>query len=135
LIDGGVLDNVPVGAMRELGPSSLIAVDVSPDVDLAVDSSLKLAPTPWTILRDRLRGQGGEPKFPSLFQILYRTSVLSSIRSGKERREGVGAYLEPPTGEFDIFAMDSIDAIVEAGYRYAMEQFTSGAVTLPGRPL
>jgi predicted acylesterase/phospholipase RssA len=135
LIDGGVLDNVPVGAMRELGPSSIIAVDVSPDVDLAVDSSLKLAPTPWMILRDRFRGQGRERKFPSLFQILYRTSVLSSIRSGKERREGVAAYLEPPTGGFDIFAIDSIDAIVEAGYRYTMEQFTSGAVTRPGRPL
>lgn len=135
LIDGGVLDNVPVGAMRELGESSIIAVDVSPDVDLVVDAGLKLAPTPWMILRDRFRPNGGNRKFPSLFQILYRTSVLSSIRSGKERREGVAAYLEPPTSGFDIFEMDSIEAIVEAGYRYTMEQFSSGAVTLPGRPV
>ena len=134
LIDGGVLDNVPVGVMRDMGESSIIAVDVSPDVDLVVDPGLKLAPTPWMILGDRFRRRSGK-KFPSLFQILYRTSVLSSIKSGKERREGVAAYLEPPAGDFDIFAMDAIDAIVEVGYRYTMEQFTSGAVRLPGRPL
>jgi predicted acylesterase/phospholipase RssA len=134
LIDGGVLDNLPVGIMGEMGESRIIAVDVSPDVDLVVDTGLKLAPTPWMILRDRLRGNNVPRRFPSLFQILYRTSVLASIRSGKERREGVATYLEPPTGSFDIFDRGSIDAIVEAGYRYTMEQLTSGAITLPGRP-
>ena len=135
LIDGGVLDNVPVGVMRELGESLIVAVDVSPDVDLVVDSGLKLAPTPWMILRDRFRPNRGRRKFPSLFQILYRTSVLASIKSGKERREGVAVYLEPPTSGFDIFEMDSIDAIVEAGYRYTMEQVATNAITLPARPL
>jgi NTE family protein/lysophospholipid hydrolase len=133
LIDGGVLDNVPVGAMREAGESVIIAVDVSPDVDLVVEAGLKLAPSPWMLLRERFRRPGHRRRFPSLFQILYRTSVLSSIRSGKEHREGVAAYLEPPTSGFDIFEMDSIDAIAEAGYRYTMEQFTSGLVRLPGR--
>jgi len=135
LVDGGVLDNVPVGVMQMMGESRIIAVDVSPDVDLVVDTGLKLAPTPWRILRDRLRANGDRRKFPSLFQILYRTSVLSSIRSGKERREGVAAYLEPPTSGFDSFEMSAIDAIVEAGYRYTMEQLTSGTITLPGRPI
>jgi predicted acylesterase/phospholipase RssA len=134
LIDGGVLDNVPVNVMREMGESSIIAVDVSPDVDLVVDAQLKLAPTPWMILRDRLRGSPARRKFPSLFQILYRTSVLASIKSGKEGREGVATYLEPPTSGFDIFEMNSIDAIVEAGYRHTMEQLTTGTATRPGRP-
>jgi predicted acylesterase/phospholipase RssA/CRP-like cAMP-binding protein len=135
LIDGGVLDNVPVGVMQQMGESRIIAVDVSPDVDLVVDTGMKLAPTPWILLRDRFRPNGDRRKFPSLFQILYRTSVLSSIRSGKERRDGVAAYLEPPTSAFDSFEMSSIDAIVEVGYRYTMEQLTSGTITLPGRPV
>jgi NTE family protein/lysophospholipid hydrolase len=134
LIDGGVLDNVPISAMRELGESLIIAVDVSPDVDLVVDATMKLAPTPWQLLRDRFRPRAERSKFPSLFQSLYRTSVLSSIRSGKAGRDGVTLYLEPPTGGFDIFALDSIDAIVEVGYRYTVEQVTSGAVRLPGQP-
>jgi predicted acylesterase/phospholipase RssA len=135
LIDGGVLDNVPVGVMREMGESVIVAVDVSPDVDLVVDIGLKLAPTPWMILRDRFRRNQEKRRFPSLFQILYRTSVLASIKSGKEGREGVAAWLEPPTSSFDIFAMDSIEAIVEVGYRYTLDQFTTGAVKLPARPL
>jgi predicted acylesterase/phospholipase RssA len=135
LVDGGVLDNVPVGAMRELGESSIIAVDVSPDVDLVVRPGLKLAPTPWSMLREKFRGNGESRGFPSLFQILYRTSVLSSIRSGKARREGVAAYLEPPTGGFDIFEMSSIDAIVEVGYRYALEQLGSSALRPPSRSI
>ena len=121
LIDGGVLDNVPVSTMRELGESSIIAVDVSPNVDLVVDPSLKLAPTPWEVLRNRFRSPGTE-RFPSLFKILYRTSVLASIRAGKQGRGEVALYLEPPTGMFDTFDMDSIDTIVEAGYRYAAEE-------------
>ena len=124
---------VPVGVMRELGESSIIAVDVSPDVDLVVEAGLKLAPTPWMILRDRFRPNGNKRRFPSLFQILYRTSVLASIKSVKERREGVAAYLEPPTSGFDIFEMDSIEAIVEVGYRYTLEQFATGTIRLPGR--
>jgi NTE family protein/lysophospholipid hydrolase len=133
LIDGGVLDNVPVGVMREMGESAIIVVDVSPDVDLVVDTSLKLAPTPWMILRDRFRKKRRSGGFPSLFQILYRTSVLASIKSGKERREGVAAYLEPPTSGFDIFEMDAIEAIVEVGYRYTLDQFAAGAFRLPAR--
>ncbi|MEO8295745.1 MAG: patatin-like phospholipase family protein, partial [Gemmatimonadota bacterium] len=122
LVDGGVLDNVPVASMRELGPSAIIAVDVSPNIDLVVDPSMKLAPTPWELLRNRWRTPADTRRFPSLFQILYRTSVLASIRAGKQGRGEVELYLEPPTGGFDTFAMDDIDAIVETGYRYASEQ-------------
>lgn len=122
LVDGGVLDNVPVAAMRELGESAIIAVDVSPNVDLVVDPTLKLAPTPWELLRNRWRAADDVKKFPSLFQILYRTSVLASIRAGKQGRGTVELYLEPPTSAFDTFGMEAIDSIVEAGYRYAAEK-------------
>jgi NTE family protein/lysophospholipid hydrolase len=122
LVDGGVLDNVPVASMRELGKSSIIAVDVSPNIDLVVDETMKLAPSPWELLRNRVRPTADGRRFPSLFQILYRTSVLASIRAGKEGRGEVALYLAPPTGGFDTFAMHDIDAIVEMGYRYAVEQ-------------
>lgn len=121
LIDGGVLDNVPVAAMRVLGDSEIIAVDVSPDVDLVVKAGMKLAPSPWRILTDRILRRKVHD-FPSLFQILYRTSLLSSIRTGKGGRGAVALYLEPPTSRFETFQMDSLDQIVEAGYRYAVEE-------------
>ncbi|MEO8200447.1 MAG: patatin-like phospholipase family protein, partial [Gemmatimonadota bacterium] len=125
LVDGGVLDNVPVAAMRALGDSAIIAVDVSPNVDLVVDSRLKLAPSPWEMLLNRWRKVDDLKRFPSLFQILYRTSVLASIRAGKQGRGAVELYLEPPTGAFDTFAMASIDSIVEAGYHYAVERLAN----------
>ncbi|HEV8122821.1 MAG TPA: cyclic nucleotide-binding and patatin-like phospholipase domain-containing protein [Gemmatimonadales bacterium] len=121
LIDGGVLDNVPVAAMRDLGDSEIIAVDVSPDIDLVVKAGMKLAPSPWRMLTDRILRRKVAHDFPSLFQILYRTSLLSSIRTGKGGRGAVALYLEPPTSRFETFQMDSLDQIVEAGYRYAVE--------------
>jgi predicted acylesterase/phospholipase RssA len=133
LIDGGVLDNVPISTMRELGQTTIIAVDVSPNVDLVVDPALKLAPTPWEIIRNRFRPRTDSKRFPSLFRIIYRTSVLASIRAGKHGRGAVGLYLEPPTSMFDTFEMESIDAIVEAGYRYTMDQLAQGKFK-PGAP-
>jgi predicted acylesterase/phospholipase RssA/CRP-like cAMP-binding protein len=125
LIDGGVLDNVPVAAMRALGPSSIIAVDVSPNVDLVVDPTLKLAPTPWEVLRSRFRPADDRRSFPSLFQILYRTSILASIRADKLGRGDLALYLEPPVAAFDTFRMEAIDQIVEAGYHYAVAKIAS----------
>lgn len=122
LVDGGVLDNVPVAAMRELGESEIVAVDVSPDVELVVDPLMKLAPTPWQVLKNKLRGRPASAGFPSLFQIIYRTALLSSIRTGKEGRGAVAMYLEPPTEPFETFQMDALDRIIEAGYRYASEE-------------
>ena len=122
LIDGGVLDNVPVSAMRDLGESEIIAVDVSPDVELVVDPALRLAPSPWRILANRILRRAAVHNFPSLFQILYRTSLLSSIRTGREGRGAVAMYLEPPTGGFETFQMDALDQIIESGYRYAVDQ-------------
>ena len=122
LIDGGVLDNVPVAAMRDLGDSEIIAVDVSPDVDLVVQAGMKLAPSPWRILTDRILRRKVTNDFPSLFQILYRTSLLSSIRTGKGGRGAVALYLEPPTSQFETFQMDSLNQIIEAGYRYAVAE-------------
>lgn len=124
LVDGGVLDNVPVAAMRDLGESEIIAVDVSPDVEMVVDAGMKLAPSPWRILRDRIFRRKSANAFPSLYQILYRTALLSSIRTGKEGRGAVAMYLEPPTSTFETFQMDALDQIIESGYRYAVEQLT-----------
>jgi predicted acylesterase/phospholipase RssA/CRP-like cAMP-binding protein len=133
LVDGGVLDNVPVATMRQLGESAIVAVDVSPHVDLVADSSLKLAPSPWEILRNRFRHKDTRG-FPSLYQLIYRTSVLASIRAGKQGRGEVALYLEPPVRSFDTFEMDSIDAIVEAGYRYTMERLADRNFRLPPTP-
>jgi NTE family protein/lysophospholipid hydrolase len=124
LIDGGVLDNVPVAAMRDLGESEIIAVDVSPDVELVVRAGMKLAPSPWRLLTDRILRRKVVHAFPSLFQILYRTSLLSSIRTGRGGRGAVAMYLEPPTSRFETFQMESLDEIVESGYRYAVEQLS-----------
>ncbi|MEP7325839.1 MAG: patatin-like phospholipase family protein, partial [Gemmatimonadota bacterium] len=130
LIDGGVLDNVPVAAMRDLGESEIIAVDVSPDVDLVVKAGMKLAPTPWRILFNRILRRGNAQVFPSLFQILYRTSLLSSIRTGKGGRGAVTMYLEPPTNQFETFQMGALNQIIESGYRYAVEQLSKAETNL-----
>jgi hypothetical protein len=74
------------------------------------------------VLKNKLRGRPASAGFPSLFQIIYRTALLSSIRTGKEGRGAVAMYLEPPTELFETFQMDALDRIIEAGYRYASEE-------------
>lgn len=122
LVDGGVLENLPAAAMLAKGEGPVAAVDVLPSVDLTVDARYTTAPTPLRALYDRYNPFGERREFPNIFKILYRTALISNLRSVNQARADIDFYLDPPVSAFDIFDMQSIDRIVEVGYHYAKEK-------------
>ena len=56
LVDGAVLNNLPVDVMIGLGAGSIVAVDVAPPEDLSVDPAYTEAPSPWRLHSPRRRG-------------------------------------------------------------------------------
>jgi predicted acylesterase/phospholipase RssA len=120
LVDGGVLDNLPTGAMRRLGEGPIIAVDVSATVDLRCDPSYREAPSPWQLLLGRWR-RTGRP-FPNILQIIHRSAVLASDIYAKQAKSEVELYLDLPMDAYDMFNVDVLDEIVDFGYRYTKEQ-------------
>ena len=118
LIDGAILNNVPVDVMRSLGPGPVIAVDVTKPVEIPRRDRLARksdATAKSTTFARRPRRQRG---LPGVFQILLRSSLLPSNRLAKRMRNEADLYLSPPVGEFDMFDWTALEEIAEAGYQY-----------------
>jgi predicted acylesterase/phospholipase RssA len=123
LVDGAVLNNLPVDVMIALGAGSVVAVDVAPAEDLSVDPSYAEAPSPWEMLLERVSPlRGGGPRFPSIYRILERTVQVASLAHSEAVRRDVDLYLDPPVGRFAMFGWTQLDELVETGYRFAIRR-------------
>ena len=124
-VDGGVLNNLPADVMRERSLGSVIALDVSPAVDLTTESPARVTFSGRQFLLDRLRAQGARSSLPGIARILARTAMLSSVHAGDLTRQQADLYIHPPTDGVDPLDWASIDRVVEIGYRFALERLGS----------
>jgi predicted acylesterase/phospholipase RssA len=117
-VDGGVLDNLPVGIMKRFIGGRTIAVEATVKVEYSVDAAQ--FPTPLEYLRARLsrRSRGTVPTLPSL---LIKSSLLGGGSGRGELRDGVDLHINPPMHSFGFLDWDAIYAIVDVGYRYAQQ--------------
>jgi predicted acylesterase/phospholipase RssA/CRP-like cAMP-binding protein len=121
LVDGGLVDNLPLDLLVERCAGPIIAVDVFPYGDPSFTEPSGRIAAALRRLRTALRG---EPASPPLFDILVRATLVGS----KVRQEVAMAraetivYLEPPVARFGALQWRAHEALFEAGYRYAGEQ-------------
>ena len=121
LVDGGLVDNLPLDLLVERCPGPLIAVDVFPYGDPNFEQPSGRLARWLRALRTRIRQ---EPASPPLFDILVRSTLLGSkFRQGTAlaRSEPV-LYLEPPVAHFGALQWRAHRALYDAGYAYASEQ-------------
>jgi predicted acylesterase/phospholipase RssA len=116
LVDGSVLNTVPADVMRSFGRGPVIAVDVTARVDTGVDPELRDTPTSWQVVRNWLNPIAKRLRVPSLYRILLRTSMLSSVQSVERLRGSVDLYIHPPVERFELLDWKAFDRIVELGY-------------------
>src|SRR5262245_50003283 len=124
LVDGALLDNLPILAVRELtGGGPILAVDVGLGFAPSEYSDLPDELSGWSALRRRFGRSATGGSLPSIFEILMRSAMVSSIGSAGRAalREGVDLAVAPPVQDFGLFAFDRVDEIAERGYRAALE--------------
>jgi predicted acylesterase/phospholipase RssA len=134
LVDGGLVNNLPVDIMKKYCPGVVLAVDVSEQ--LQFNSKLKESYTVsgWKLLGQRLNPFASPPDLPSMLNILYRTTTVGGIRILEAARLEADYCLEPPVRDFGVFGWRKIDKIIDIGYRYALHKLEdSGAVARLGR--
>lgn len=128
LVDGAILDNVPVVAMRarlgtpleqRRGNGTIIAVDVDVRDELNVASNITRL-TAWGALKAYLHI--GKDRHPGIGDILYRAGHISSIQQSSRTKAMAEHYLQPPVAGFPLMGYRQAQAIVEAGYRYAASE-------------
>lgn len=77
LVDGGILDNVPVDEMRRRNTTGrVIAIDVAPAEGPSVTHDYGLSISGFRALLDRRRGGGP----PAMLATLVRSSLIASVR-------------------------------------------------------
>jgi CRP-like cAMP-binding protein/predicted acylesterase/phospholipase RssA len=120
LVDGGVMNNLPVDVMRKRCRGPVIAVDVSPAAELRVQSGTHAELSGWPMLWKRLNPFGEKTKLPHLFGILYRAAQLGSICSSAAIKRKADLYLQPPTTEIDLFDWKSAHKLIDTAYQHCL---------------
>lgn len=131
LVDGGLLNNLPADIMRQRCSGAVIAVNVTPTVDLTIDgppvSHMSGWPQLWRMLT------GAEHPFPNIAQILSRTVFVGSVRDAEAQARHSDLYLEPALDGIGMGEFDAIDRIVDAGYRHAVDRIAAWPGHAAGR--
>ena len=135
LVDGGLMNNVPMDIMRDLcGSGTVITVDVSTAVDLAGNPQLGDYLSGWQVLWHKINPFATPFRVPNIAMILRRAVELGGEQHRIDliRQGAADLYLRPPIEKFGLFDFKSIDQIVEVGYRFAREKIAEWP---PGRSL
>jgi NTE family protein len=117
LVDGAVLNNLPVDIMREQFSGAVLAVDVSTRVPLKVDAQWNgQTPSGWRLLWNRLNPLAQSFKLPGIFDVLNRTAMLHSELQLRHTRGEADLLITPSVAAFRLGDFESIDALVQIGY-------------------
>lgn len=125
LVDGGVLDNIPEGEMKEFCEGTVIAVDVGPGSPIPVDIEYEEMPSPWRILWDRVNPFGRPVRVPGILEILVRTATVSNASQHGLVDEIADLVLRPPVQSYGLLDFAAIDSIIEDAVPYCEEQLSA----------
>jgi NTE family protein len=122
LVDGGVINNLPLDVMRAQMRGSVIGVDIAGEhaVNTTVDethspSALRLLHEHY--FRPRRR--------PGISGILLRAGMVNSAATAAANLAASDLVLRPPVNEIDLLDWRQFDRAVEIGYRYTQERLRS----------
>ncbi|HEV7886624.1 MAG TPA: patatin-like phospholipase family protein [Acidimicrobiales bacterium] len=124
LVDGGVLNNLPVDIMADSGEGPIIAVDVmrrpAPQGPKPVKAraARRARPSPFGLFSP-------DDNLPSLVDILARSTVLGSWRRAEANRAKAAVIITPELTDVGLLEFRRLDAIVERGYTAAQAAIAS----------
>ncbi len=114
LVDGGVVDNMPVSWVKQRSGGIQFGVKVAPDDDLLAPAGG--FPSAWKVLWHRV--VPGLPRLvtPRLGDILVRTMTVGSAERMVEATRSVDVLIEPQVAKIGMLQFKAIDSLIELGY-------------------
>jgi predicted acylesterase/phospholipase RssA/CRP-like cAMP-binding protein len=117
LVDGGVLDNMPVGIMRSVHDGvSVIAIDVGSKRDVRAgalpDSGIVSG---WQWLLQRIDPRAPSPEMAGIIRVLMRITELG----GGGSADLGDLYIRPPVDGIAMLDFGAFDRLVDLGYEAA----------------
>ncbi len=125
LVDGGVMNNLPVDVMREhaMGAGPIIACDVTGELDLQAHEE-HYGEQPWWMAWRGLRGT------PSIISILMRSGTVGSEAQRRLVREQADYLIEPPLLDIGLRDWRKFDQAIKEGYEAARASIEKNGVPL-----
>ena len=131
LVDGGVLNNLPLDVMRELNPTGpVIAVHVVAKNGPRAKSDFGLALSGWTLMANRWLPWRRRVAAPSLI-----TTILRSMFVGAEAKVTTlleaglpDLYLNINASVVGLLEFDTVDRVAQLGYEAALEPIRAWVV-------
>ena len=120
LIDGSLVDNLPVGPMAELGEGPVIAVDVKPNAERPQTPG-RAAAASADDSRTDAGGDGGDPAglqmamTPTLAETLTRVLLLGSANTSEAASRHADIVIRPRVAGIGLLEFHQLDAAREAG--------------------
>ena len=124
LVDGGVMNNLPVDVMQTFYDGGVIIA-----VNLKGTSSLPsfgLSETGvmsgWGPMARRFNPLAETPELPGIVDILLRSTETGNVLAAKRMEREADVVLHPDVAQFGLLAFEDLDPVIEAGYRYAIKE-------------
>ena len=115
LVDGGVLNNLPVDVMAAMGEGPVIAVDVTTRLERPSASGSENG------RRSRWRRRADEPRLPGFTEALTRSLLLGSVGPAEAARAQADLVIAPQSKGVGMLEWHQLDRMREAGREAARE--------------
>ena len=119
VVDGAVLNNLPVDIMRRRPVGPIIAVDVSSRHTRRVD--YEVTPSSWAVLRSRWLPFTKRYRVPGLATLILRSTEIGTLLQARQRGAEADLLINPPVRQFRMTDVKAFDPIVQVGYEHGLE--------------
>jgi NTE family protein len=126
LVDGGVMNNLPVDVMAQQANGPIIASDVTGELPLNVTDSRYGERPFWWLIWQRMRGS------PSIVSILMRSGTVGSEAQRRLVRDQADLLFEPPLEDLGIRDWQKFERAIAEGYAHAVALIEKSGVPLTG---
>jgi predicted acylesterase/phospholipase RssA len=125
LVDGGVINNLPINIMRELNPTGpVIAVDVVPPQGPGAKSDYGLTLSGWKVALSRLRRGESVIDVPSIGVTMLRSMLVGADSTRRQMlRDGLAdLYLSIHLRKVGLLDFDEVEPVEQVGYEQSIER-------------
>ena len=134
-VDGGVIDNFPVRAMRRRDAAPRSASTSTPAARWRRAPASMEPWSAWQFFRRLIWKRNETLPIPSIVAILLRSALVASAARAAEDRQAADLLIVPPMTHIDLLDWTSFDAAIEVGYRTTMEALDKAKATPMGARL
>ena len=126
VVDGSVINDLPIDIMQQKPVGSIIAVDLSSRANHRV--TYESMPSPWAVLRGRYLPFTRKHRVPSLSTIMLKATELGTMAQVHELGNQADLLLQPPVKKFGLTEIKAFDRIIAVAYEYAKDKLAASSM-------